>query len=600
MRPSRGQLGLFLSLFCASLLQGADPEPGKYKLLVARGLDTDLVVCILKLEQSGDAWTATMVGRNTALGRVTVGDAKMVEGFLRIAMNISDEDVQFEGAVSKDRKSVVGSCGNDQRLVVASLVQTDEEVVVRERMNVPRDLPPLLKELVRLEIERAKLQELLNKSAINDDRTRVANELDDVRKKISQERPKVFAKLLTEFADHPAACEAGIGLLRDCCCDESAAGDLQSWTNATLTCAARLGPRYRRRVLLSALDYIAQNPKATALALELAERIDRELLGTETPAIQSRILTAWVELLRSAGQADKATEIAERLAKIESKLDDEYRGRLPKISVTPFGKRKDKANCVALFEMFIGAEGQSGVAAGLAFDKLFESFRPVEAIAIQYHLHAPMPDALANTLCEQRFEYYAQKYPRDTDVVPASFVNGRPCGCGGGKLYEARDKLKEYCYGITPLVNAETPVKLSAKAKRTGDQVEVEVKAEGIPSDSRERKMRLRMALVEDQVRYPGGNGLRFHRNVVRTMPGGTKGIELTTDSVTKKETINLSDLRKSLTKELNKLSANGTPLPGPYRPMEFKTLKLVAWVQSDADRAIWQAVQADVNLALP
>jgi hypothetical protein len=593
MRRVQAAIAFLIWVFTAMMGLAAEPSPGKYKFFVARGVDTDLAVCILTLDQKDGAWTATMVGRNTALGKVTVGTVKMADGFLRIDMNISDEDVIFEGAAGK---TIIGSCGADRRLNVATLIATDEDVVVRERMTTPRDLPPPMKDFAKLEAERTELQKLVNRSATVGDTERLTNDLERVQKRIEEERSKLMAKVLTEHADHPLAAEAGVNLLFHCYHDESSPDQLRSWLEAMLKSAARLGPRYRRDVLLLAVDYLGRNPKAQSLAAELAERADWELGANESMTVQTRILATLATALKNSGQTDRAAEVEERLVKLDAKLDEEYRARLPKIAVKPFGKRKDKANCVAFFELFIGAEGQSGAAAGAAFDKLMEAYKPNEAVALQYHLHVPAPDALANTDGDARFDYYAKKYPNNTDVIPASFVNGRPRACGGGTLPQSRTKIVEYCEGINPLVNEITPVKLTAKAKCVEDRIEIEVKAEDIPADSKERRMRLRLALVEDSIRYPGGNGLRFYRHVVRAMPGGSNGAALNKDIETRKETVVISELRARLSKELDKLGANGTPLPTPYRPLELKNLKVIAWVQSDGDRAVWQAVQTDVT----
>ena len=40
-------------------------------------------------------------------------------------------------------------------------------------------------------------------------------------------------------------------------------------------------------------------------------------------------------------------------------------------------------------------------------------------------------------------------------------------------------------------------------------------------------KMMLRFALAEERIRYTGGNGIRYHHMVVRSMPGGAKGVAL-------------------------------------------------------------------------
>lgn len=596
MCMSRSCLVVLASLIFTNLIGAAEPAAGKYKLFVARGTDVDLAVCVLSLEKKDGGWAASLVGRNTALGKVTVGAAKIVDGFLRIDMNISDEEVIFEGLANGDTKEVVGSCGNDRRLAIAHLTATDEDTIVREKMKSPRDLPPPLREYAKMEAERAELRKLADKATIVADRERLVGDLDRLQKKMDDELPKLVTDVLTNHADHPAAAEAGVNVLYHSYQSDAPADQLKKWTDATMTAAGRLGPRYRRDVLLLAVEYLGRNTKAPALAAEIATQAEKELGTGMTPIMQARILTILVTGLKNSDQNEAAKPHEERLAKLEAKLDEEYRAKLPKFTVKPFGKRKEKANCVAILEMFIGAEGQSGQAAGVAFDKLLEAYKPSEAVILQYHLHAPAPDALANADAEKRFEYYSKRYRYDADVIPVAFVNGRPKSPGGGRWSEGRNKFTDYCDAINPLVNDITPVKLSVKVKKTDDKIEMEFKYDDLPRDAKEIKMRLRAAIIEDSIRYPGGNGLRFHRNVVRAMPFGPDGKAIVDVADTIKESISIADIRKQLNKHLDKIANNDTPFPTPYRPIDLQKLKVAAWIQSDSDSAVWQAVMVDVG----
>jgi len=103
---------------------------------------------------------------------------------------------------------------------------------------------------------------------------------------------------------------------------------------------------------------------------------------------------------------------------------------------------------------------------------------------------------------------------------------------------------------------------------------------------------------VEETVRYPGGNGMRLHHHVVRAMPGGADGITLAGKNESKQVTADLTELRGSLTKYLDDFVAKRGPFSKPNRPMDFKHLKVVAWVQNDEDGTVIQAAQADVKEA--
>lgn len=581
-------------LMAASALSAAEPAPGRYKLYVARGRDKYLAVCILQLDKKDAGWSAAMLARNTALGKVTVGPAKMVDGFLRMDLNISEEDVVFEGT-ARDASTIIGSCGGDRRLNVAMLLSTDEDVVVRERMNLPRELPPPMKELARLEAERAEAEKLVHRTVIAGDQHRMSEELDRINKKIDRERPELIGRLLEQHADDPCAGEAGLMLLFHCYRLDATVDQLRKWTEATLQAGGKLGPRYQRDLLLSAIEYVARCGAGQPLAIELSDRAAPMLAG-EPRSTQARVLAIRLAALRQMGQTDSAASVEKRLAELDARLDEEYRAQLPKVAVAPFGKRRDKANCVAILELFVGAEAATCAAAEAALEQMLPAYKANEAVLLQYHLHVPGPDALANDDAEARWQYYAEKYPRHTEVIPLCLVSGRPKAPGGGTLSQTKAKVNEYIQAVNPMVNEITPVEMSASAKRVDEKVEIEIKVEGVPADSRERKMRLRVALVEDSVLYPGGNGVRYHRHVVRAMPGGAEGKLLIQDSDTWRQSVDMNELKVRLAKAIDKTAANGSPFPTPYRPMELTKLKIIGWVQSDNDRAIWQAIQADVK----
>jgi hypothetical protein len=108
-------------------------------------------------------------------------------------------------------------------------------------------------------------------------------------------------------------------------------------------------------------------------------------------------------------------------------------------------------------------------------------------------------------------------------------------------------------------------------------------------------KVRLRLALIEEEVRYPGGNGQRIHRHVVRAFPGGLDGLALKESSATQNVTLNLADLRKTLTEGLDEFEKKSRGFEFARRPMELKDLKVVALIQDDQTKTILQAAQARV-----
>ena len=120
------------------------------------------------------------------------------------------------------------------------------------------------------------------------------------------------------------------------------------------------------------------------------------------------------------------------------------------------------------------------------------------------------------------------------------------------------------------------------------------INAEASDLDDPGDKMRLRLALVEDEVNYKGGNGLGHHHFVVRALPGGAEGLALKDKSGKQTVTVDLDDVRKKLTGYLDE-AAKDLEFPSKDRPMELKKLKVIALVQNDITKEILQAVQADV-----
>ena len=104
----------------------------------------------------------------------------------------------------------------------------------------------------------------------------------------------------------------------------------------------------------------------------------------------------------------------------------------------------------------------------------------------------------------------------------------------------------------------------------------------------------LRFAVVEEKVRYTASNGVRYHHNVVRAMPGG-KGIAIKQKSADHTVTINPDELRDTLAKNLEDM-AKETEMPRGERPLALKNLKLVAFVQNDSTGDVLAATQADLT----
>src|SRR5262249_6968030 len=220
-----------------------------------------------------------------------------------------------------------------------------------------------------------------------------------------------------------------------------------------------------------------------------------------------------------------------------------HKENLKNLPFTPekFAGRPAKNNRVVLVELFTGAQCPPCVAADMAFDGLEQTYKPSEVVLLQYHLHIPGPDALTNpdTLARQKH------YGGQVRGTPSIFFNGKPAAGGGGFREHAEGKYKDYLKVISPLLEETARAKIQAEAVRKGDKVTITASASDVEKPG--EKVKLRLALVEEWVRYVGSNGLTYHSNVVRALPGGAEGVALAKGEGKQTATVDLEQLRRSL-----------------------------------------------------
>lgn len=126
-----------------------------------------------------------------------------------------------------------------------------------------------------------------------------------------------------------------------------------------------------------------------------------------------------------------------------------------------------------------------------------------------------------------------------------------------------------------------------------GDKIEIKAGVIGLKSPGKDTK--LRMVLVEETIRFVGGNKLRFHHQVVRAMPGTPAGVPVTEQTLLTSAAVDLNDLRATFVDYLDDYAATKRPFPRIARPMAMDNLRVVAFVQDDSTKEILQAVQVEV-----
>jgi hypothetical protein len=426
-----------------------------------------------------------------------------------------------------------------------------------------------------LRLTDAKEGKLYGLASVNKNRTPV--EL--VRTTMTSMQPIDLLK--DELASKPAGVETvqiALTLLSQASSDKAKPAEVRAWAEKAVRSAELYGSEWQRDILLNVADILSDEKDFAAIGLQYARRAERTLEGKESPVLTKRVLTTLANALERSGKADEAKET---LAKIK-KLDF-------RINPRPFAGRTAKSDRAVLVELFTGAQCPPCVAADLAFDALAKTYKDSEVVLLQYHTHIPGPDPLTTPESEGRFNFY-----EDAEGTPAIYFNGRAAAGGGGGSDDALEKYDDYLEVINPLLEKPADAKLSVSASRKGDQLTIEATVSDLKKAGDD--VRLRIAIVEKEVAYKGRNGLPMHHHVVRHMPGGDAGTVVKTEKGGKYPfTVDLAAVKKALNAYLDKVN-EARPFPDKDRPMDFKDLRVVAFIQDDKSNAVLQAAVVDVK----
>lgn len=287
----------------------------------------------------------------------------------------------------------------------------------------------------------------------------------------------------------------------------------------------------------------AINPMETDVAASLAEIAERR--GKEKEALEyllaARRLKAAqrqkLEILWSKSHGGSLNGLEEEL---DARYHKEYSGLVPVTRYQPTAKRSNRA---VLAEVFTGAACPPCVASNLGFEAMMERYSRQELIVLMYHQHIPNPDPMTNPASQARFKYY------DGAAVPSYSIDGAAPQSGGG----AKDQARAFYQRVNPLIERrlevapEASLKLDVSLENGVVKVAAHValdkaameKSKAGPKPARETNdappemrtqldvepsYKLHVLLVEEMLRYPGENGIRFHSVVVRAMGGFMAG----------------------------------------------------------------------------
>ncbi|MBM3979775.1 MAG: hypothetical protein FJ304_05745 [Planctomycetes bacterium] len=570
--------------------RAADDLSGNWQLVTSTAA-ADSTVCVVKVETKDGKPTASVAfAPENVQAKVTdfrVTDTRVVltvKQTRTVGKQTLTSEIAFVGVRGTDAKLVAGSIGTDTARTRAKLVATTKDALEKDEL-VTRH--PLVEPMAKAAQFNTKVLLAQNKVQLEKDATKRAELIKDLtaaRKEADEKVPGLYREVVEKHPHFPAAYDAAVGLLRNATVLKMTAEEAQSLVKVAQKHADPYGPVFGGVALAPVADELVR-AGLEAAALVAVEPSAKKLSPDDPAGARVTVLTAYQNALAKAGKADAAKAVSAELAKLESVLDADYLKAVPPFKPTAFaGRKTNGANTVAVLELFTGAQCPPCVAADVAFDGLLKAYKPSELVLIQYHVHIPGPDPLTNPDTVARGRYYG------ITSAPSSFFNGTRAASGGGAMGASEAKFKQYAEVIDPILEKTTDVKVSGKVARAGDKLDIGLEVTGADGED----LKLRVLVVEENVRYVGSNRVRFHHHVVRAMPGGADGVAVKDKTFKHAASADLGDVRKALTKYLDDYAAT-RPFPKADRPMEMKDLKVIALVQNDKTKEIVQAAQFDV-----
>lgn len=557
---------------------------------------SEFTVAIVKAESDSKATIASYPPApvnpppNYVKPSYTVTDFKVANGTLKLAFS---NGMTFTGT-SSDGKTFMGSYGTDQFVQRAKLTRTDknklESADMSKRVTPPEAYSKATQITQRpslLNFQASRETDADKKKALQDQAKEAAKELDKV--------PGLYKEVIEKHPNTLAAAEAATYLITN---GKRLQLTPEQATKYYAIIAEQAKPygSYATQVMLANVNNLVKQPGLESVALQILEpyyKANQKELANSGTNNQWTFYSAYKTALTANKKTDALAEVDSVLTKLDSKMDAEYHATVPPFKPAKFtGRKEADANQVAVLELFTGAQCPPCVAADVAFDALEKAYAHKDLVLIQYHMHIPGPDPMTSPASIARWDYYRKLFPEAIRGTPSTLFNGKPAAGGGGGMANAQSKYDQFAKVINPILEKNTPVRVTGTANRNGDKLDIKVEVYGAESED---PLKLRLLLVEDTVKYVGSNRLRFHHQVVRAMPGGADGVVVKSKDFKHSVTADVKEIQASLNKYLDEFAAT-RPFPTPNRPLDLKNLKVIAIVQNDKTANILQAVQLDVS----
>lgn len=249
---------------------------------------------------------------------------------------------------------------------------------------------------------------------------------------------------------------------------------------------------------------------------------------------------------------------------------------------------ENSSNRVVLLEFFTNAHGRGTLAGELAWDGLISHF-PYENVAfVSYHLGQPELEPLVNPIGD----HYGPMY---SVTRPTLVVDGKAKGPGAART-EQREALYNHLKDMV-LTRLTEPAmyEVKATAEWADGRVQGRVTVNGPELDD----LSVQILLVERGVLFPGKNKHVVHRMVARSvLTDSLHGVSFApiADEMIVEFDRSLATMTAANIAYLDTMQAQGggmvTRFPARIDPRQ---LSVVAFIRSDSDGQVLQAVQVDL-----
>ncbi len=286
---------------------------------------------------------------------------------------------------------------------------------------------------------------------------------------------------------------------------------------------------------------------------------------------------------------------------LEDRIDTAYRAAYPSPFSLP-NRQLPPGGHPVLLELFTGSDCAPCAGPDLAVDSLLGAYRRSDLVALEFDEHVPRPDPLATPATVARADFYG------VGATPTAFLDGQSVDLLGSSRQDVANIVVNLADQVEDRAPLPSGLHLSLAANWTGAnvihstaaiaQLPIAVPAASSTGDASLRALAravVNIALVEDDLRYLGKNGVRFHRMVVRALqqaPAVTFLAGLPNPSVISfdpkqiqtEQSAYLSDY------EIHNDRFGVFRFPTRELPIRLDRLAVVAWVQDPASRTVLQS----------